>query len=121
MGGLMMAANTSTAREYHAGLAVWLGIQAALAAERGYQAEERILETRLGFIEVYGGNTDAAAAVTRDLGQSWDIVTDMAVKLGPGGHPYHALAQAGANAAAHGKSRPPPAGTSTAARPAMSR
>ena len=43
IGGLMMAANTSTAREYHAGLAVWLGIQAALAAERGYQAEERIL------------------------------------------------------------------------------
>jgi 2-methylcitrate dehydratase PrpD len=100
-GGLMAAANTSVAREYHAGLAAMLGIQAALAAGRGYQCEERILETRKGFFEVYGGtNGDTAgASATRDLGKSWDIVTDMAVKLVPGGHPYHALAEAAANAA----------------------
>jgi 2-methylcitrate dehydratase PrpD len=119
IGGLMMAANTSTAREYHAGLAVWLGIQAALAAERGYQAEERILETKLGFIEVYGGSTDAAAAVTRDLGQSWDIVTDMAVKLVPGGHPYHALAEAAANAARDGNIDPETVESITVSRPGM--
>src|SRR5438105_4854540 len=35
IGGLMAAANTSVAREYHAGLAAMLGIQAALAAQRG--------------------------------------------------------------------------------------
>jgi 2-methylcitrate dehydratase PrpD len=46
IGGLMAAANTSVAREYHAGLAAMLGIQAALAAQRGYKAEESILETR---------------------------------------------------------------------------
>ncbi len=40
--------------------------------------------------------------MTRDLGQSWDIITDMAVKLVPGGHPYHALAEAAANAAREG-------------------
>ncbi len=34
--------------------------------------------------------------------QSWDIVTDMAVKLVPGGHPHHALAEAAANAAREG-------------------
>src|SRR5215475_10004751 len=46
MGGLMAAANTSVAREYHAGLAALLGVQAALAAQKGYRAEESILETR---------------------------------------------------------------------------
>ena len=97
IGGLMAAANTSVAREYHAGLAALLGIQAALAAQRGYKAEESILETRGGFFEVYGG-TDGAG-VARELGQSWDIITDMAIKLAPGGHPYHALAEAAANAA----------------------
>ena len=34
MGGLMAAANTSVAREYHAGLAAMLGVHAALAAQR---------------------------------------------------------------------------------------
>jgi 2-methylcitrate dehydratase PrpD len=104
IGGLMAAANTSTAREYHAGLAAMLGIRAALAAQRGFRAEESILETKRGFLEVYGGTDgpSAGSSVTRDLGQSWDIITDMAVKLAPGGHPYHALAEAAANAARDG-------------------
>ena len=101
IGGLMAAANTSVAREYHAGLAAMLGVQAALAAQVGYKAEESIFETRNGFLEVYGGPEAAAdcASLTRELGQSWDIITDMAIKLAPGGHPYHALAEAAANAA----------------------
>ncbi len=106
IGGLAAAADTSVAREYHAGLATRLGIDAALAAGRGYRAEESILETRHGFFEAYGGVADGAAAgagVTRDLGQSWDIVTDMAVKLVPGGHPHHALAEAAAKAARDGR------------------
>src|SRR5204862_6781315 len=107
-GGLVKAADTSTAREYHAGLATVNGIQAACAAERGYRAEERILEMPLGFFEAFGGEDGAAAAAValRDLGRSWDIVTDMAVKLVPGGHPYHALAEAAANAARDGNTHP---------------
>jgi 2-methylcitrate dehydratase PrpD len=107
-GGLAAAANTSVAREYHAGLATRNGIQAARAAQRGYTAEERILEMRQGFFEAFGGeNGEAAAAVaTRNLGESWDIVTDMAVKLVPGGHPYHALAEAAAAAARDGQIAP---------------
>src|ERR1700758_4674921 len=71
------------------------------AAQRGYKAEERILEMKLGFFEAVGGvdGNEGAALATRDRGGSWDIVTDMAVKLVPGGHPYHALAEAAANAA----------------------
>jgi 2-methylcitrate dehydratase PrpD len=115
MGGLMAAANTSVAREYHAGLAAMLGTQAALAAQRGYQAEEAIFETPQGFCEVYGG-TDGAS-ITRGLGQSWDIITDMAIKLVPGGHPYHALAEAAANAARAGKVAPEQVETITLSRP----
>jgi len=119
IGGLMAAANTSTAREYHAGLAALLGVRAALAARRGYRAEESILESKRGFFEVYGGTegSSAGANVTRDLGQSWDIVTDMAVKLVPGGHPYHALAEAAANAAKEGDIAPQDIESITVSRP----
>src|SRR5215467_11096554 len=119
IGGLMAAANTSVAREYHAGLAALLGIQAALAAQRGYQAEERIFEARRGFFEVYGGIDGAAghAVVSQQLGQSWDIITDMAIKLVPGGHPYHALAEASANAAKEANVRPEAIESITVSRP----
>jgi len=104
IGGLATAADTSTAREYHAGLAVQQGVNAALAAQRGYQAEERILEAPKGFFEAFGGINGAAggAVATAELGKSWDIITDMAIKLVPGGHPYHAFAEAAANASRAG-------------------
>jgi len=117
IGGLAAAANTSVAREYHAGLAALLGIHAALAAQQGYMAEESILETRQGFFEVYGG-TDGES-VTRDLGQAWDIITDMAIKLVPGGHPSHALAEAAANAARAGNIAPDDVETITLSRPGV--
>jgi 2-methylcitrate dehydratase PrpD len=119
IGGLAAAANTSVAREYHAGLAAMLGINAVLAAQRGYQAEERIFEASHGFFESYGGveGDVAGASVLRDLGQSWDIVTDMAIKLVPGGHPHHALAEAAANAASDGNIMPAEVESITLSRP----
>jgi 2-methylcitrate dehydratase PrpD len=115
IGGLMAAANTSVAREYHAGLAAMLGMHAALAAQRGYLAEEAILEIDEGFCAVYGGSD--GASITRDLGDSWDIITDMAIKLVPGGHPSHALAEAAANAARSGQVTPENVETITLSRP----
>src|SRR5499425_1170026 len=100
IGGLMVAANTSVAREYHAGLSAMLGIHAALAAGKGFVAEEHVLEMPRGFFSAYGG--DHLEDVTRDLGASWDITTNMAIKLVPGGHPHHAAAEAAANAAIAG-------------------
>jgi 2-methylcitrate dehydratase PrpD len=105
------------AREYHAGLAAMLGVQAALAAQRGYVAEESILETRHGFFEVYGGTH--GAGVTHNLGREWDIITDMAIKLVPGGHPSHALAEAAANAARAGNVSPDEVETITLSRPGV--
>jgi 2-methylcitrate dehydratase PrpD len=104
IGGLVAAADTSVAREYHAGLATLLGVNASLAASRGYRCESRVLEMQGGFFETIGGadGEAAGAEVLRDLGESWDIVTDMAIKLVPGGHPYHALAEAAANAVRDG-------------------
>ena len=120
-GGLAKAADTSVAREYHAGLATANGIQAVRAARRGYRAEERILEMPLGFFETFGGEDGAAAGAValRDVGRDWDIVTDMAVKLVPGGHPYHALAEAAANAAREGDIGPDKVEHITASRPGM--
>ncbi|HMH52888.1 MAG TPA: MmgE/PrpD family protein, partial [Candidatus Acidoferrum sp.] len=56
IGGLMAAANTSVAREYHAGLSAMLGIHAALAAHKGFVAEENVLEMPRGFFSAYGGD-----------------------------------------------------------------
>jgi 2-methylcitrate dehydratase PrpD len=123
IGGLATAADTSVAREYHAGLAAMLGVNAALAAQRGYQCEERVLETRHGFFETYGGVDGAASAAiaTGGLGESWDICTDMAIKLVPGGHPYHAIAEAAANAARAGNVAAADVASITITRPGMTK
>jgi 2-methylcitrate dehydratase PrpD len=118
IGGLTAAANTSVAREYHAGLAAMLGIDAALAAQKGYIAEEKILETHRGFFELYGGKDHKdAESVTRDLGKEWDIITDMSIKLVPGGTPNHALGEAAANAARAGNVSPDEVESITTSRP----
>ena len=104
IGGLMVAANTSVAREYHAGLSAMLGIHAVLAAHKGFVAEEHVLEMPRGFFSAYGG--DHLEDVTKDLGKAWDITTNMAIKLVPGGHPHHAAAEAAANAAIAGNVDP---------------
>ncbi len=96
-GGMAIAADTSCAREYHAGLAAMLGVQAALAAQAGFEAEIAVLESKRGFFDAFNGQ--AVEEVARDLGDSWDIVTDMAIKLIPGAHPFHAIAEAAWTAA----------------------
>jgi len=117
--GLVKAADTSVAREYHAGLAVRSGIDAALAAARGFVAEERVLEGERGFLEVYGGLD--VAGITDGLGDDWDILTDMAVKLVPGGHPYHAFGEAAANAARDGNIAAEAIESITVSRPGLTR
>jgi 2-methylcitrate dehydratase PrpD len=116
MGALHAAANTSTAREYHAGIAAMLGVNAAQAAGMGFTAEESILETERGFLEVYG-NRPNVAEVTQGLGERWSILSDMGIKLVPGGHPSHATAEAAANAARAGDVKPEDVDTISISRP----
>jgi 2-methylcitrate dehydratase PrpD len=119
IGGLAKAAATSVAREYHAGLATLLGIEAAQAAQRGFTAELAILEMERGFCRLFGGADADWTGITRDLGLDWDIRTDMAIKLVPGGHPYHAFGEAAANAAREGDFRPEQIAAIIISRPGM--
>jgi 2-methylcitrate dehydratase PrpD len=102
--GMAIAADTSCAREYHAGLAASGGIQAALAAAAGFEGEIGVLEKPRGFLEAMNGQ--AIEEIERGLGDDWDIVTDMAIKLMPGAHPFHATAEAAEDAARLGRVRP---------------
>ena len=102
MGGLHAAARTSVAREYHAGLAAMLGLNAAQAAGMGFVSEETIFETKGGFLDVFGPKERCPLASPGH----WDILTNMAIKLVPGGHPHHAIAEAAANAARAGDVAP---------------
>jgi 2-methylcitrate dehydratase PrpD len=117
--GLVKAADTSVAREYHAGLVTRAGIDAALAAEKGFIAEESILEGPTGFLKVYGGLDIADLGVP--AGEDWDILTDMAVKLVPGGHPYHSFGEAAANAAREGNITADQVESITISRPGLTR
>jgi 2-methylcitrate dehydratase PrpD len=104
IGGMAISADTSCGREYHAGAAAAAAVQAALAAEAGFTGELSVLEHPRGFLAAMGGQ--AIEDITRDLGTSWDIVTDMAIKLMPGAHPFHATAEAASDAARFGKIDP---------------
>ena len=104
MGGLA-GSRWTPAREYHAGLSGMHSIYAALSALHGYTAEENILEAKQGFFLAYGDNVDVAE-VTRGLGEEWDIVTEMALKLIPGMHGMHALVEAAITAAKAGNVQP---------------
>jgi len=117
--GLVKAADTSVAREYHAGLVTRAGIDAALAAQKGLIAEESVLEGPTGFLNVYGGKE--IASITDGLGEDWDILTDMAVKLVPGGHPYHAFGEAATNAARQGNVAADEVESITVSRPGLTR
>jgi 2-methylcitrate dehydratase PrpD len=75
-----------------------------MAAQKGFITEDRIMEMPRGFLEVY--HAQDVQAVTRDLGKDWDIATDMAIKLVPGGHSSHAAAEAAGDAARSGNVKP---------------
>ena len=104
IGGMAVSADTSCAREYHAGCSAAAGVQAAMAAQAGFEGELGVLEHPRGFLAAMGGQS--IGDITRDLGESWDIVTDMAIKLMPGAHPFHATAEAAADAARLGNVDP---------------
>lgn len=121
IGGIAIAADTSVSREYHAGAVVLAGVNAALAAEQGFTGEPSVLEVRRGFFEAFGGVDGASASrhALDGLGESWDIDTDMAIKLMPGGHPYHALAEAAAQGARAGDVAPDAIAEIIISRPGM--
>ena len=104
IGGMAISADTSCAREYHAGNAAMIGIQAVDAALRGFTGELGVFEKPRGFLSAMGAQSVDEILV--DFGEEWDIVTDMAIKLMPGAHPFHATAEAAADAAKLARAKP---------------
>jgi 2-methylcitrate dehydratase PrpD len=97
-GGLAIGTN-SWAREYMGGNAALTAVNAALAAGRGFTVNEDMLESRGGFLAVFGrGDQGALARLTRAIDQ-WDIVSYLAIKLVPGAHPFSSQVEAAVTAA----------------------
>jgi 2-methylcitrate dehydratase PrpD len=97
MGGIAVGTD-SWAREYMGANAALCGVNAALAAGRGYTVNDDILDGPGGFAEVFGGGAKAAEGLTADLGKDWDIVQFLAIKLWPGAHPLSGTVEAAMNA-----------------------
>ena len=98
IGGLATGTN-SWAREYMGANAAACGVDAALAAGRGFTVNEDMLGSPGGFVEVFGGGREAVQHLTADLGRNWDIVDYAAIKLWPGAHPFSGTLEAAVNAA----------------------
>jgi 2-methylcitrate dehydratase PrpD len=105
VGGLGVGTN-SWAREYMGANAAFTGVEAALAAGRGYTVNEDMIEGPGGFAEVFGGGVANAARLTVDLGRSWNIEDYLAIKLWPGGHPLSGTLEAAVMAAREGNVAP---------------
>jgi len=98
IGGLGTGTN-SWAREYMGANAAACGVDAAMAAGRGYSVNEDMLGSRGGFVDVFGGGARTVDRLTVDLGKEWDIVDFLAIKLWPGAHPFSGTVEAAMNAA----------------------
>lgn len=98
VGGLATGTN-SWAREYMGADAAFRGVDAALAASRGYTVNDDMVGGRGGFVDVFGGGAAALPRLTADLGASWDIVEFLAIKLWPGAHPFSGTLEAAVTAA----------------------
>ncbi|MEO8256677.1 MAG: MmgE/PrpD family protein [Acidobacteriota bacterium] len=105
MGGLATGTNT-WAREYMGANAAACGVDAALAASRGYTVNEDMLGSRGGFVDVFGGGAKTVERLTTDLGKEWDIVDYLAIKLWPGAHPFSGTVEAAMNAAREANAAP---------------
>ena len=105
MGGLATSTN-SLGREYHAGSSVLSALNAVEHARRGYTADQTgLLELPRGFLQTFAGEV-REDKVLGGLGESWDIVTDLTIKIWPGATPFAAVVEAAMNASREGNVNP---------------
>lgn len=91
--GLLVSTN-SWARDYMHANAAFTGVEAALAAGRGFTVNEDMIDGPGGFIDVYGGGQESVGKLTAGLGASWDINDFLAIKVWPGAHPLSGTVEA---------------------------
>ena len=67
-------------------------LRLARLAQRGVTGRPDVMEAPRGYFSAFGGQE--IADVTKDLGERWNFVDYMAIKLVPGAHPFHVFAEA---------------------------
>lgn len=73
---------------FHSGVAARNGVTAALLAQRGFTADPAILESRMGFCNLYGVGTDKLDAAMNALGREFALLgPNLYLKLYPCGFP----------------------------------
>lgn len=92
-GGMAIGADhASDHRPYHAHQSAFEGTRLARLAQLGVTGRPDVMEAPRGYLSAFGGQ--AIGDVTKDLGERWNIVDYMAIKLIPGAHPFHVFAEA---------------------------
>jgi 2-methylcitrate dehydratase PrpD len=61
-------------------------------AQLGVTGRLDVMEAPRGYLSAFGGQE--ISDVTKDLGERWNFVDYMAIKLIPGAHPFHVFAEA---------------------------
>jgi len=61
-------------------------------AQLGVTRRPDVIAAPRGYFSAFGGQN--ISDITKDLGERWNFVDDMALKLIPGAHPFHVFAEA---------------------------
>ena len=92
-GGMAIGADhPSDHRPYHAHQSAFEGARLARLAQLGVTGRPDVMEAPRGYFSAFGGQE--ISDVTKNLGERWNFVDYMAIKLIPGAHPCHAFAEA---------------------------
>jgi len=92
-GGMAIGADhASDHRPYHAHQSAFEGTRLARLAQLGVTGRPDVMEAPRGYLSAFGGQE--ISDVTKDLGERWNLVDYMAIKLIPGAHPFHVFAEA---------------------------
>jgi 2-methylcitrate dehydratase PrpD len=97
-GGMAIGADhASDHRPYHAHQSAFEGTRLARLAQLGVTGRPDVMEAPRGYLSAFGGQE--ISDITKDLGERWNFVDYMAIKLIPGAHPFHVFAEAATAAA----------------------
>ena len=92
-GGMAIGADhASDHRPYHAHQSAFEGTRLARLAQLGVSGRPDVMEAPRGYLSAFGGQE--ISDVTKNLGERWNFVDYMALKLIPGAHPFHVFAEA---------------------------
>lgn len=86
------ADHASDHRPYHAHQSAFEGTRLARLAQLRVTGRPDVMEAPRGYLSAFGARE--IDDITKDLGERWNFVDYMAIKLIPGAHPFHVFAEA---------------------------